>query len=85
MNSFEPEAECSRAQIITFLCRFAKAAAVTGSSAFEDVPADAYYADFVYWAVENGITLGTDEKLFSPDEICTRAQGLAFLYRYWNP
>ena len=81
-DSFEPDAACPRAQIVTFLGRFAKAGTASGSNPFDDVPADAYYADFVYWAYMNGITNGTDENSFSPDEGCTRAQCLAFLYRY---
>lgn len=49
---------------------------------FVDVPANAYYYDAVYWAVEHGITNGTSDTTFSPDESCTRAQIVTFLYRY---
>lgn len=48
---------------------------------FEDVAADAYYADAVKWAVEKAITLGTGDTTFSPDMTCTRAQILTFLWR----
>ena len=48
---------------------------------FADVSADSYYAKAVAWAIENGITGGTGDGLFSPDAACTRAQSAAFLYR----
>ena len=48
---------------------------------FVDVPASSYYEDAVDWAVENGITQGTDDTHFSPDGICTRAQAVTFLWR----
>ena len=48
---------------------------------FVDVPAGSYYEDAVDWAVENGITKGTDDTHFSPDGICTRAQAVTFLWR----
>ena len=49
--------------------------------AFADVPADAYYADAVAWAVKEGITSGTDTNTFSPNASCTRAQMVTFLWR----
>ena len=52
-----------------------------GASAFVDVPADAYYADAVQWAVSKQITNGTSATTFSPDESCTRAQMVTFLWR----
>ena len=51
------------------------------NAGFSDVAADAYYADAVQWAVENGVTNGTGANLFSPDSDCTRAQIVTFLYR----
>ena len=51
------------------------------AAAFTDVPADAYYAKAVAWAVEQGITLGTSSTTFSPDDPCTRGQAAAFMYR----
>lgn len=48
---------------------------------FTDVPADSYYYDAVLWAVENGITKGTSSTTFSPDDTCTRAQIVTFLWR----
>ena len=54
------------------------------SHRFVDVPDDAYYAEAVQWAYENGITNGVDETHFAPDEICTRAQMITFLWRMSN-
>lgn len=78
---FAPNAACTRAQIVTFLWRAAGSPEPKALSSFADVPADAYYAKAVAWAVENGITEGTSDTTFAPGIICTRAQGAALLYR----
>lgn len=78
---FAPNAACTRAQIVTFLWRAAGSPEPKALSSFADVPADAYYAKAVVWAVENGITEGTSDTTFAPGTICTRAQGAALLYR----
>ena len=79
--AFSPEATCTRGQIVTFLWRaFGKPAPRTGS-AFTDVPADAYFAEAVAWAVGQGITNGMTATTFAPDATCTRAQVVTFLYR----
>ena len=78
---FAPEDGCTRAQIVTFLWRTAGSPESSALSNFNDVPADKYYAKAVAWAVENGITNGTTDTTFSPDDICTRAHGVTFLYR----
>ena len=78
---FAPNAACPRAQIVTFLWRTAGSPEPSALSSFADVPADAYYAKAVAWAVENGITEGTSDTTFAPGTICTRAQGAALLYR----
>lgn len=78
---FGPDQACTRAQIVTFLWRAAGSPEPKSGSNFADVAADAYYAKAVAWAVENGITKGTSETTFHPDETCTRAQGVTFLYR----
>ena len=78
---FGPDQACTRAQIVTFLWRAAGSPEPKSESSFADVAADAYYAKAVAWAVENGITKGTSETTFHPDETCTRAQGVTFLYR----
>ena len=53
----------------------------TPSGSFIDIPSGSYYEDAVAWAVENGITTGTDSMHFSPDDVCTRAQAVTFLWR----
>ena len=78
---FSPNAPCTRAQIVTFLWRAAGSPAPKNMSSFADVPADAFYAKAVAWAVENGITGGIGDAKFSPDATCTRAQAVTFLYR----
>ena len=80
-NMFAPNDPCTRAQIVTFLWRVAGSPAPKSMSSFTDVPADAFYAKAVAWAVENGITSGTGEGKFSPNSTCTRAQAVTFLYR----
>ena len=78
---FGPDQACTRAQIVTFLWRAAGSPEPKSGSNFADVAANSYYAKAVAWAVENGITKGTSETTFHPDETCTRAQGVTFLYR----
>ena len=78
---FGPNQPCTRAQIVTFLWRAAGSPAPKDMSSFADVPADAFYAKAVAWAVENGITSCTSDGKFSPDATCTRAQSVTFLYR----
>ena len=79
-TTFSPNETCTRAHAVAFLYRLAGSPAVTGSS-FQDVAADAYYNAAVAWAVQQGITKGTSETTFSPNETCTRAQIVTFLYR----
>ena len=81
-NLFAPDQPCTRAQIVTFLWRAAGSPEPENSGSFSDVPASAYYAKAVAWAVENGITTGTGDGMFSPDAVCTRAQAVTFLWRY---
>ena len=80
-TTFSPNLNCTRAQIVTFLWRAAGSPAPKGTVSFADVSAGSYYAKAVAWAVENGITGGTGNGLFSPNATCTRAQSAAFLYR----
>lgn len=81
-TTFSPNADCTRAQIVTFLWRAAGSPAPKSKeSSFADVAADAYYSDAVRWAVENGITSGTSATTFSPNATCTRAQTVTFLWR----
>ena len=78
---FAPEQSCTRAQIVTFLWRAAGSPEPKAMSSFTDVPANAYYAKAVAWAVENGITNGMTATMFAPDATCTRGQSVTFLYR----
>ena len=79
---FAPNAPCTRAQIVTFLWRAAGCPEPESLTSLSDVPADAYYAKAVAWALENGITTGTgDGTTFSPNATCTRAQAMTFIYR----
>ena len=83
-TTFSPDDFCTRAQMVTFLSRLADGKTSGSSVTFTDVMSGAYYADAVIWAVENGITKGTgDGTTFSPDDLCTRAQMVTFLYRYF--
>ena len=81
---FGPELGCTRAQFVTFLWRAAGSPVPKALSSFTDVPADAYYAKAVAWAVENGITDGTSPTTFSPNATCTRAHAVTFLWRAFD-
>ena len=82
-NTFSPDDACTRAHIVTMLSRFAKAKA--GDSAkFTDVKASDYFAGAVGWAVAQGITNGTSDTTFSPNQECPRAQIVTFLNRYFT-
>lgn len=83
-GKFSPNAPCTRAQSVTFLYRASGSPAVSDSAVFADVEANAFYADAVAWAVANGVTNGTTSSTFSPDNGCTRAQIVTFLYRAFN-
>ncbi len=79
---FSPEQRCTRGQIVTFLWRaLGKTEPNSGLSNFSDVKKNAYYEKAVRWAVEEGITNGTGKGKFSPEEGCTRAQAVTFLWR----
>ena len=80
-TAFAPDAGCTRAQIVTFLWRAQQSPASGGENPFTDVPADAYYAQAVAWAVENGAAKGVNETAFAPDDNCTRAQIVTMIYR----
>ena len=79
---FFPDGICTRAQAVTFLWRAAGSPEPeTRAMPFTDVPVGSYYYDAVLWAVENGITEGTSDTTFSPNDTCSRAQIVAFLWR----
>ena len=79
---FGPNQPCTRAQIVTFLWRAAGSPVVNYAMNMSDVPEGSYYAEAVRWALSEGITTGTTENTFSPDSECSRAQAVAFLFRY---
>lgn len=82
-TTFNPDAVCTRAQSVAFLYR-AFGEKVNKAAGFSDVSADAYYADAVAWAVENGVASGIGGGLFAPDQDCARGQIVAFLYRAYQ-
>ncbi len=79
-NNFSADAPCTRSMVVEYLWKLAGSPAA-GTSKFTDVPAGAAYAQAVAWAVEQGITSGTSETTFSPDDTCTGGQIVTFLYR----
>ena len=79
---FGPNQPCIRAQIVTFLWRAAGSPVVNYAMNMSDVPEGSYYAEAVRWALSEGIATGTTGNTFSPDSECTRAQAVAFLFRY---
>ena len=83
-GKFSPDATCTREQAVAFLYRASGSLAVSGSSAFSDVAANAYYADAVAWAEKNGVTGGIGGGLFGSGNTCTRAQIVTFLYRAYQ-
>ena len=82
-GKFSPDATCTRAQSVTFLFR-AIGKLVDSKAEFSDVLADSYYANAVDWAVENGVTNGIGDGLFGPNNSCTRAQIVTFLFRAYQ-
>ena len=84
-TTFSPKQGCTRAQIVTFLWRAANSPAPRSSTnKFTDVYATTHadYMKAIIWATEQGITTGTGNGKFSPDDTCTRAQIVTFLYRF---
>ena len=82
-GKFSPDATCTREQSVTFLFR-AIGKLVDSKAEFSDVLTDSYYANAVAWAVENGVTNGIGDGLFGPDNSCTRAQIVTFLFRAYQ-
>ena len=85
-TAFSPDQVCTRAQIVTFLYRYAGKPSGYYSNPFKDVSAtsEASYYNAVLWAVGKGITTGTSATTFSPYASCNRAEAVTFLYRYTN-
>ena len=80
-TTFAPNEGCTRAQVVTFLwAANGKPEPKSSLNPFDDVSKDAWYLKAVLWAVENGITGGVADRMFGPDQTCTRAQIVTFLY-----
>lgn len=77
------DAPCTRADTVTYLWKLA-GSPQTELADFDDVPADADYAQAVAWAVKENITTGTGASTFSPNAICTRGEIVTFLYRAFS-
>lgn len=87
-TTFKPNGTVTRAQMVQFLYKYADGQdgqnySGEGSYNFSDVSADAYYYNAVQWAAKNGVTAGKTATTFAPNDACTRAQGVSFLYRLW--
>lgn len=80
---FDGNRACTRAMTVTYLWRLSGSPSAQ-HGVFLDVPDNASYADAVYWAYAHNITSGTSDTMFSPEQTCTRAQIVTFLYRYEN-
>ena len=80
-SSFAPNAPCTRAMAVEFMWRYDGSPSYTSELPFHDVNIDADYAKAITWALDSGVTSGTSETTFSPDNTCTRGQIATFLYR----
>ncbi len=81
-NLFSPDTACTRAQLVSFLWKYAGRPAPSAGNPFTDVAAGSWYCDAVLWALENGITTGVTPTSFEPDSPCTRDQVVSFLWRF---
>ena len=83
-NRFDPNGQCTRGQVVTFLWRAAGKPTVSANVSFSDVQPGAFYYEEVKWAVANGITQGVGGNRFAPNDTCTRGQVVTFLHRAEN-
>ena len=83
-NRFDPNGQCTRGQVVTFLWRAAGKPTVSANVSFSDVQPGAFYYEAVKWAVANGITTGVGGNRFAPNDSCTRGQVVTFLHRAEN-
>ena len=83
-NRFDPNGQCTRGQVVTFLWRAAGKPTVSANVSFSDVQPGAFYYEAVKWAVANGITQGVGGNRFAPNDTCTRGQVVTFLHRAEN-
>lgn len=82
VHDFSPHRSVTRGQVVTFLYRFANAKEPVIDCVFDDVEESKYYYDAVRWAYGTGVTDGITDTRFKPDELCTRAQIVTFLWRF---
>ena len=83
-TEFGPDRICTRGQIVTFLYAAADKPAVSGENPFEDVSESDWFVNAVLWAAEEGITGGVAEGKFGPNDVCTRAPVVTFLYKVFG-
>ena len=83
-TQFAPDRTCTRAQIVTFLYAAAKKPAVSGDNPFKDVAESDWFLTPVLWAAEEDVTGGIGEGKFGPNDVCTRAQVVTFLYKVFG-
>lgn len=81
-TAFRPDGSMTRAMLVTVLYRLAGSPAVQSTESFPDVVGGTWYADAVYWAVGEGITVGFEDGTFRPDSYVNREQIATFLYRF---
>lgn len=81
---FDPQAPCTRSMAVTYMWKTAGSPQAENAVPFADVRDSADYAQAVAWAIDTGVTSGTSETTFSPEQTCTRAQVMAFIYRSRN-
>ncbi len=83
-NQFAPNQACTRAQAVLFIYRAAGDTETYTENPFKDVSSKEYYYKAVLWGAANGVVAGTSNTTFSPDQTCTRAQGVSFLHRVYG-
>ena len=83
-TTFGPDNYCTRAQVVTFLYAAAGKPEITASSTFDDVADSDWFAKPVIWAKENDVTGGISATAFGPNNTCTRAQVVTFLYKVYG-
>ena len=80
-NQFAPNQTCTRAQIVSFIYRASGDKVTYTENPFKDISKEDYFYQAVLWGAANGVVAGTSDTTFSPNQTCTRAQGVSFLYR----
>ncbi len=83
-HTFAPNTKVTRGQTVTFLHRTVGTPDTATAMLFKDVPENVYYTDAVRWAAAQNITTGKTNDIFAPNQECTRAQIVTFLYRTYQ-